>query len=183
MNQKSIYNVLLEKEVDNMRDHWFRRYPRGYFAQFVREGLIPFVKRHGYHINHDFPTVVKHFTSWIWSHKKVVLIQEKYHRNYYIHYKNGNNHGYQDDYVWFCSAFPSDELSSFCQQWRKTEFFDESVVGQAQEMDFLNFLWNHIDLHASKAHQIFYEMQEENEEEEIESEQPKVVAKQYDFIE
>lgn len=180
MIRKSIYNILLEKEVENMRGHWFERYPKGYFARFVREGLIPFVKSRGYHINHDYPSLVKHFTSWIWSHKKVALIQQKYHREYHIHYKNGNNHGYHEDYVWFCSAFPSDEISVFCQEWCKTEFLDQSPVGQAQELDLLNFLWNHIDLHASKAHQTFYEMQEENDEDETTSTEPS--TKQYDFI-
>ncbi len=180
MFQKSIYHTLLETEVENMRDHWFRRYPRGYFAQFIREGLIPFVKSHGYHINHDFPTLVNHFTEWMWSHKKVALIKEKYHREYHIHYKNGNNHGYQDDYIWFCSAFPSDELCALLEPWSKTEFFDQSIVGQAQELDFLNFLWNNVDLHASKAHQPFYEMQDEHEDEDGETDTPS--TKQYDFI-
>lgn len=181
MYRKNLYNALLEKEVENKRNRWFQRYPVGYFVQFVRDGLIPFVKRHGYHLNHDFPSLVKHFTSWIWSHKKVLLIKEKYNKEYYIHYQTENNHGGQEDYVWFCSMFPSDEISAFCQMWSKTEFLDNSLVGQAQEGDLLNFLWNHIDLHASKAHEDFYKMMDEMEDEEKEgSNEP--FTKQYDFI-
>ena len=182
MIRTSLYYALLEKEVDNKRKHWFQRYPVGYFVRFVRDGLIPFVKSHGYHINHEFPTLVKHFTSWIWSHKKLSFIKEKYDKTYYMHYQSVNNHGTQDDYVWFCSMFPSDEVSIFCQTWCKTEFLDNSVVGQAQEIDLLNFIWNHIDLHASKAHADFYVMQEENDEDELTT-SPEPQTKQYDFIE
>lgn len=156
---KSIIKSYKNKQLDIIKEYIYS-YDEDFFYDFTEFFIIPFLKSHGYLVNADIKKIATNLQSWAGSHYYASINKSK---DFVVTYVNEVERG--DEYEWFLYCIPFDELNKACEEWAEEDFLDDSDCGNSQRSDFHTFLWQHIDLYASKSHHIWLEQNYDSDEE------------------
>lgn len=163
-NPANYLMALRKKDHNKSLDEFLSNFSQGFFESFITKGIYPLLANLGYVTNIEKKVIQKNLIDWLWGYYwkmhnkstcKDVSIPEPPH--------NGN----EDDFDWFRFCLLEQDLDSFFQYWAHDYFFDTSDAGEEQKLNFINFLWYHIDIYGSKRHmqwldkQPYYESDEE----------------------
>jgi len=144
------------KALEEQYSEWISNIPEGYFVQFCTNGLFPFLKSYGYTISDSLDIVVCRLDEWAFSH--VLLTTSGGIRKERIFTKCNHSGGEEERHHYdYCISV--EDWSNFSERWAIDRFLDlESDAGASQHVDLASFVWQLIDLHASKAHHTWVQL-------------------------
>lgn len=163
------YFLRARKENQNEDEfwNWFSQLPDDWIADFVKNGLLPFLNRYGYTVAYTLKEIIAYCKRWAFAHVQVTSNKTKLLE---ISFLQTRNMGGPEEYDWFTYTIPSDEWVSLAEDWSELQFFDETDAGESQKVDLQEFAWNILYLEGSKSHKEFlyfiesdvYDQEDEN---------------------
>ena len=149
-------------EKQDAKFEWSIGLPEKWLEDCVRHGLLPFLQDRGYVLRFNVDDTVKALKQWAFAHVwQTNYTTEKSYLNYMISPPGG-----RDEYEYFCMKVDAFDCTELMDAWIRNEFFDDSLVGRAQRMDFQQFLWYTVDLERSKMHRKWRETQMDEDRDE-----------------
>jgi hypothetical protein len=137
--------------VIQKKNDWLRGLGDTWISDFVTCGLIPFLQSHGYRIGYSHSKIVAYCMNWGFAHVQAkgispsatVRCMQTYHA------------GGEAELDWYLFHISYDDWCELFNEWHTSQFLDDSDAGSAQQADFPFFVWNLLDLSASRMHTKF----------------------------
>jgi hypothetical protein len=142
-------NAQEKKRIQSMYKSWRAGLPANYFLQFVKKGLQPFLRAHGYTISPNDQWSAKYLSSWLFSH--VQMNRNKQHSLKRTFMQTIHNGGEEEKNEFFISI-SFEDWEALADMWKCAECFDDSPSGADQRLDLPSFVWNIVDLSNSRRH-------------------------------
>jgi len=138
-------------------EKWISEIPYRWIHHFVIDGLIPFLKTHGYELLYDTETVIGYCEEWAFHHVLLAQYRSNYVSRTFL--KCAHDDG-PDEKEWYHLTISTDAWFNFSKKWSTTEFLDTSETGYSQYYDLSEFVWHMIHLKISKSHKKWLEITE-----------------------
>jgi len=137
-------------DVQNLfYEQWISEIPLNYIVHFVEQGLLPFLKLHGYTIDYTVDKIASCLEEWAFHN---VLITQYGSLYKYVSYLTCTHHGSEEEKEWYHHCISTEDWFNLCSTWAVTEFLDDSDTGRAQQLDLSNAVWHLISLTNSPSH-------------------------------
>ncbi len=149
-----------KKHTQTMYNSWRAGLPNNYCLRFVKQGLKPFLRAHGYSISPNDQWSAKYVSSWLFSH--VQINRTKQHSLKRTFMQTVHNGGEEEKNEFFISI-PFEDWEALADMWKCAECLDDSPVGIDQRLDLPSFAWNLVDLDNSRAYIKWVETMKYNE--------------------
>ena len=128
--------------------------------RFVRDGLMPYVKEKGYEWTGDLNRIKSALASGLHAN-------QMRHRADSVWPTPTNGDYIKEDLEHFEMVFDSSGWDAFWDNWGGWEDVDsESQYGLERRVDIQNFVWEHLDINASKQTAVVNRIFEEEEQQE-----------------
>lgn len=157
-------NSIHRKTIRSLYDEWRAGIPHGYFKRFIQEGLKPFLAKYGYSLNESWNQLEQYCAEWAFSH---VRMQRAKHLDIQRTFMKQFHEGGEEESDWFSFTIPYEDWETLAKDWMCPEFLDDSDVGLNQRLDLSMFVWNLVDLYASKRHFEWVQFIESSEDDDI----------------
>ena len=143
-------------ELQERYSLWKRGLIDGHIARFVKDGLIPFCKTHGYSLQYGDKEIIQGVYEWAFTHVRIESQKGKVQlfRNFKKYYPAGD----AMEFDWYCHQIPSLVWDEFASAWWDCQFMDDSEAGFAQRADLHIFVWHLVCLASSKAHKKYLQV-------------------------
>jgi hypothetical protein len=134
-----------KREYDRKYNEWDSCLPNNHIECFVRNGIKPFLNRHGYSLGFSDNLLIKYCKIWAFTY--IVKNNKKF--------VSWAHDGGDEEYDWYRHNISMDEWEKLCDYWKAHKFLDDSDIGYKQAIDLHWFIWQCISLENSKQHQIW----------------------------
>jgi hypothetical protein len=129
---------------------WKKGLPPTWISNFICNGLLPFLKDHGYSVGFIEKTIEKYCIEWAFAVHYVTMHASKMYE--YSFMKCVHNGG-PEEFDWFLFKIPSEDWDALADDWQQTDFLDDSDTGVSQRRDLPFFVWRIVQLYGSPAHE------------------------------
>jgi hypothetical protein len=146
---QSYLRTLKKRTIQEWYYDWLENIPEEHIERFLQDGLIPFLKKHGYSVLYDTSFLHKACYEWSFGHVRIQRQKSKMLDRTFL--KCAHNGG-EEEFEWYVHSIPTENWLQLCSIWKQEEFLDDSETGYAQMCDLYLFAWQLIDLENSKAH-------------------------------
>jgi hypothetical protein len=155
----------LKKQNESQKNHrwnlWKRGIPDSHIYDFIQYGLTTFLDSYGYSIGMTIRDAVSYCKHWAFAH---VEKESNYQPIQEINLLRCAHNGGQDEIDWYFHTIPSEDWFILYENWQTFQFLDNSDAGHAQRTDLPFFAWKLIHLNSSKAHIIYLDFMNSDEE-------------------
>jgi len=134
---------------------WNYCLPDYHVENFITNGIIPFLKKHGYILGFSTQKVIHYCKVWAFNYS----VRNEKEFIFWAH------DGEDEEYDWYCHTIPIDDWEKLCKTWKEHEFLDDSEAGYRQVVDLHWFIWQCISLESSPQHHKWTIMNNEIDEE------------------
>jgi hypothetical protein len=155
---------ILERQKEANRDkylEWLYGLPDFYIEEFVEDGLLPFLKEHGYKVGFSPEDCIRFCKQWAYALYK---IQNGCNTTQEISYQKCAHNGGFEEFDWYGHVISPDDWYDLCETWMVPYFLDMSDAGFSQRTELPTFAWHLVDLWQSKSHAKWLSFQEETYE-------------------
>jgi hypothetical protein len=134
----------------NERMTWKKGLPPTWISNFICNGLIPFLKDHGYSVGFVEKTLERYCIEWAFA---VHYITTHASKHYEYSFMKCVHNGGPEEFDWFLFKIPSEDWDALADDWQQSEFLDDSDTGYSQRNDLPFFVWRLVQLYGSPSHE------------------------------
>jgi hypothetical protein len=137
-------------DMSKERLGWKKGLPPSWIYRFVCNGLIPFLKDHGYSVGFTEQTLERYCIEWAF----IVQYVTRHASNLYDYrFMKCVHNGGSEEFDWFLFKIPSEDWDALADDWQQPEFLDDTDTGVSQRKDLPFFAWRVVQLYGSPAHE------------------------------
>lgn len=156
----------LKNKKRKLFQNWKSALPDNHVYTFIENGVLPFLKNHGYSISIPIKLLTKYLESWAFYHS---YLYQHPNQKLELQYVQWFHDGGDEEYNWYCEMISESDWFELADQWQVFEFLDDSDVGNLQRCDLSWCIWHCIHLEISRSHKRWVQivLDSEDQEEEL----------------